>query len=102
MAKANELTEICIPSYYAPWWHSIEAEGHGIRVEVDDPDGEEGKGGMVRILTARQIHDAFNLLAKDDALCCGKDMQQEGYGFGCSEDADMILQQATFGEIVYG
>ena len=102
MAKANELADLSIPAYYAPWWNRIEKSGHGILVRVDDPNHPEGSGVYIeKILSAGDIHDAFDATATK-YLCCEDAMREDGYGFGCVNDADLILQWAVFGEIIYG
>ena len=103
MSTATDLLGLGITRSYTPWWHELDQDGHGIRVTVDDPDHPEGSGvTLTRTLTAAQIHEAFTALAAASKLCCGGEMRREGYGYGCAEDADLILQHATFGEVVYG
>lgn len=102
MATATDLLDLSLTRSFAPWWHELSKDGHGIRVVVDDPEHPEGSGvTLTRTLSAAEIHAAFDVLAPTH-LCCGDEMRREGYGYGCAEDEDLILQQATFGEIVYG
>lgn len=101
MARATELTELGAP-IICHWWQELKAKGHNIYVGVDDPDEEEGSGKVVsKTLTPAQIHTSFAKL-KDSHLCCGETMAEDGYDYGCAFDADVVLQHATFGEIVYG
>lgn len=101
MARATELTELGAP-VICTWWQELEAKSHNVYVEVDDPDEEEGSGKVVsKTLTPAEIHASFAKL-KDSHLCCGETMAEDGYGYGCAFDADVVLQHATFGEIVYG
>lgn len=101
MARATELTELGAPVIHS-WWQELEPKGHSIYVEVDDPDEPEGSGkAIAKTLTPSTIHTSFAEL-KDSLLCCADTMTEDGYGYGCAADADLILQQATFGEIVYG
>lgn len=101
MARATELTELGAPVIHS-WWQELEAKGHSIYVEVDDPDEPEGSGKVVaKTLTPAVIHASFAEL-KDRCLCCGETMDEDGYGYGCAMDADLILQHATFGKFVYG
>lgn len=101
MARATELTELGLPHYTAPWWESVQAKGHGIVVVVDDPNEKEGSGiTLTKTLKPAAIHASFEQL-KDEYLCCGETMADDGYGCGCAWDADLILQHATFGEITY-
>lgn len=102
MARATEILDLYIPSYYAPWWVRLETKKHGIYVMVDDPDYPEGSGKTIsRVLSADEIHNAFQAIA-DSHLCCEDAMKEDGYGMGCANDGDLILQYAVFGKIVYG
>lgn len=98
MARAIELTELGAPIIHS-WWQELEAKGHSIYVEIDDPEEEEGV--IAKTLTPATIHTSFAEL-KDSLLCCAETMTEDGYGYGCAADADLILQHATLGEIVYG
>lgn len=101
MARATELTELGAPVIHS-WWQELEAKGHNIYVEVDDPDEAEGSGKTVaKTLAPATIHASFQAM-KDSYLCCAETMTEDGYGYGCAADADVILQHATFGEIIYG
>lgn len=101
MARATDLLQLSIPRSFAPWWVDIEQRGAGVHVEVDDPAHPEGSGRtLVRDLSAKELHAAFG--AHVDDLCCGELMEVEGYGLGCSNDADLVLQYAVFGKVVYG
>lgn len=101
MARATDLLQLSIPREFAPWWVSIEQRGTGVSVVVDDPDHPEGSGVSIsRELSAKDMHAAFG--AHVDDLCCGELMEAEGYGLGCSNDADLVLQYAVFGRVVYG
>lgn len=101
MARATDLLDLGIPSYYS-WWCSMERNGSGIRVVVDDPEHAEGSGvTLTRELSAGDIHASFAAL-KDSSLCCGEAMAEDGYDYGCANDADLILQHAALGEVTYG
>jgi hypothetical protein len=100
MARATELTELGAP-ITCEWWQELKAKGHSVYVEIDDPDEEEGSGKVIaKTLTPATIHASFAEL-KDSHLCCGETMAEDGYGYGCAWDADLILQHATLGEITY-
>lgn len=98
MARATHLTELGAP-IICHWWQKMEARGNSIYLTVDDPDDPDGT--LVRRLTPAVIHASFAEV-KDRYLCCGETMAEEGYDCGCAMDADLILQHATFGDIVYG
>lgn len=101
MARATHLTELGAP-VIGHWWQEMEVRGNDIYLAVDDPDEGEGAGkALTKTLTPEVIHASFAQL-KDRYLCCGETMAEEGYDCGCAMDADLILQHATFGEIVYG
>lgn len=102
MHRATDIAELGVP--YG-WWQRIEKIGDAILVEVDDPDGDEDDEGCLpavrKILRPAEIHAAFRLWRARGKLCCGDTMAEHGYDHGCADDADLILQQATFGESIY-
>lgn len=100
MSRATDLLNLGALGNYS-WWVDMERAGSGIRVTVDDPDHGEGTGHTItRELSAPELHASFNALAKT-VLCCGEVMKEDGYWAGCANDADMVLQHAALGEIVY-
>lgn len=98
MARATHLIELGAP-IICHWWQIMEARGNNIYLTVDDP--ERSVKALARTLTPAVIHASFAEV-KDRYLCCGETMAEEGYDCGCAMDADIILQYATFGDIVYG
>lgn len=102
MAEVTEFAELGVTSTYFDWWEEVSRWGDSIFVEVDAPEESEGSGEtIVRWLAPASIHESFAAL-KDKYLCCGEAMAEEGYGSGCAQDADLVLQHAMFGRIVYG
>lgn len=102
MARATDITELGLPHHFAPWWDDVQVKDHDIIVAVDDPDEGEGSGiTLTKTLKPAAIHASFAQL-KDTHLCCAETMAEDGYDCGCAGDADLILQHATFGEIIYG
>jgi hypothetical protein len=107
--KFNKLAQIPIPlifidavwevatdtSYLPEWWDEAywNTETQRFVARIDD-----GLGKMVRKkLTKRQLAEAF-LSLENKTHCGGSDIV--GDPDSCS--ADLILQQAVLGEVVYG
>lgn len=102
MANVTELAELGVTSTYFDWWEEVSRWGDSVFIEIDDPDEPEGSGKTIARWPAPVvIHESFAAV-KDKYLCCGEIMAEEGYGSGCAHDADLVLQHATFGRIVYG
>lgn len=102
MADVTELAELGVTSAHFEWWEEVSRWGDSVFVGIDDPEEPEGSGKTIARWPAPvTIHESFAAL-KDKNLCCGDEMAEEGYGCGCATDADLILQHARFGRIVYG
>jgi hypothetical protein len=90
-----------LPSY--SWWHSIEIlegdlETPGVvEIECEDTDDGSGEKTLTKRLTASDLLRAYNAL-DIKTHCDGCHII--GDPDGCS--ADFIMQQACYGEIVFG
>jgi hypothetical protein len=101
MARATDLAELGVTCF--PWWQEVSVTGRSIRVVIDDPDEPEGSGKtLTKTLSPAEIHSSFAAMKDRNLLCCGAVMVEEGYDGGCAGDADLVLQYAAVGDIVYG
>lgn len=85
------------------WWYGAKKTPKGFRFFYDDPSDEEGtfKGNAWR--SNQQILDAAaRFLAEGRGGEDAKDMIAESIGYADAEAADVILQYAVLGELVYG
>lgn len=96
MSRATEILDLGAEGW--AWWHTLEKRGTGAHVVVESPD--DWTKEMTKDLSAKDIHAAFE--AAKPELCCEDAMSEDGYGFGCANDADIVLQFAMFGETIFG
>lgn len=101
----NGLESIC---GFEPWIHEVRVitveQKPILRVTMTDPEKDDGddKITLTRDLTVQQIK-ATQQKALQGAgyMCCSRDIQDQGMAYGCAQDADTILQLATYDEVVY-
>lgn len=99
MARAHDLLDLDAQSY--PWWDELTpAPRGGIRAVEVNPDNPKNPA-QHHTISAGAIHDAFTRLEALGALCCGDNMRH-GYDHGCANDADLIIQRAALGAVIYG
>jgi hypothetical protein len=86
------------------WWHSFEwgedtdwDKPGTITVVGEDPDYDEGTAFITKTFTAKDLVDAFNSM-ESQVHCGGCHLIEDPDD--CS--SDLILQQAMYGEIVFG
>lgn len=89
-------------------WLSVAGEepldGDAVVFTIDDPEEPEGSGKTLRKrVTMQQIADAASWAlgagyGQEDA----KDMMTDSLGYADASMADLILQKAVFGEVIYG
>jgi len=94
--EVDDLIEL-IDFSRSPWFKSIEQGRNWFLVEHDprERDGITDTSEVYR----QQILDAAT--AAQPQLCCSL-TEGEGLGFLCANDADIILQTAIFGRIIFG
>lgn len=98
-----DIGDIFTPHGYNPWYAGKfrEKNEDAFVVIMSDPDRDEEFEHNLRVkVTKEMIVEAFEQV--EDILCCANVMLYEGFGFGCANDADLIYQQAVYGEIIYG
>lgn len=78
-----------------------ESDPASITVRMWDPDQEEGVFKDY-IITAQQIRDAFDTVREQGYLCCEHPIAEDQFGYACANDFDVIVQQACYGEVVFG
>ena len=78
------------------WYHGAVMVENEVQVTLSDPDANDFD-------SAQNIRDAYRK-AKDKgyALCCKNDIESEGFGYGCAQDFDIVIQTACYGELVFG
>lgn len=87
-----------------PWIgrRTLSEDKTSIEARMWDPEGDEGDF-TTYTLTAEQVTQTFTqLLTANKNLCCKVDIITEQLGYGCAADLDFILQQACYGEQVFG
>ena len=90
---AGEVWFVAAETFYLPeWWVKAEVSGGKLRVCVDDGDGKV----IRKTLSQRQLLVAY-LSMENPTHCGGCDVVDDPDS--CS--ADLILQQAVFGKIIY-
>lgn len=100
MSRATDLLDT-YPSIY-PWWVSLKPAHRGhVTAVTTDPD-DDTADQIEHHITAHAVHAAYRELQRLGALCCGETMRTGDYTNACSNDADLILQRAAFGQVVYG
>lgn len=93
---------ISIPTYF-DWWKDFNhnKRKRSLVVVADSKDEEK----TIRIaLTYESIAASISTVAADPKiyLCCKDDMIGDHLGLGCAQDWDIVLQQAVYGEQVFG
>lgn len=98
MARATEILDLGTYS----WVERYSTLGHNVVIVMADPEGDGDVFGpcVEYTLTPAMIHAAFDSHFRK--LCCGAEMRAEGYGGGCANDADIVLQVAAYGKVVFG
>lgn len=85
-----------------PWWVSAVVIGDSWRITHEDPEDE---GAVQTLLTAEQICTAFSECIQNEYVDPGcsdtKEAIGESLGFLDANAADVVLQWAVFGEIIY-
>ncbi len=86
----------------SPWIHSMESNFGMLRMVVDDESETPTESGLKNIVvTPGQIFRAFSRLVElQTTHCSGYPIQDLDNADACT--ADLILQQAIYGEIVWG
>jgi hypothetical protein len=104
----GEVTDLigCISSQYSPWIAEIYEDERRRLVHVNtylDVD-DHSRGEDTTVLEYDDIVAALNrcIALGKDSLCCPDAMFEDGLGSGCSLDADIVLQHAVLGGVVYG
>lgn len=85
-----------------PWWHGAHKTPQGFRFYYDRPEDEEGTFKGNRWVSNQAILDAAARFLAEGRGSAAADMMAESIGYADAEDADVILQYAVLGEIVYG
>ncbi|AYB70196.1 hypothetical protein SEA_ONEIAGILLIAN_86 [Microbacterium phage OneinaGillian] len=86
-----------------PWWHSAHRTPQGYRFRFDHPDHEEGTFKGNRWVSNQQILNAAGrFLAEGRGGDDAREMMSDSIGYADAVAADVILQYAVLGEIVYG
>ena len=85
------------------WWHGAHKTPKGFWFRFDDPSDDEGTFKGNRSVSNQQILDAAaRFLAEGRGGEDAKDKITESIGYADAIDADVILQYAVLGSIVYG
>lgn len=90
---------------YLPWHHGAKRKNSGIVITMTDSELDEDDNEIIKeyTLSAQQLRNAFEAaLKKGYYLCCKEEVVEEGIGFGCAQDFDIIIQTACYGELVFG
>lgn len=84
------------------WYHGAAVVDSEVQVTLSDPDADDFDEVIEYHLSAQNIRDAYRK-AKDKgyALCCKNDIESEGFGYGCAQDFDIVIQTACYGELVF-
>lgn len=89
---------------YCTWWRReryLEGDWNvagAVELEIDDPEGEEGQGGITAILRIDDIAKALSILASTHPHLFADFMDEDMDQFS----SDAVLQIAMLGEVVYG
>ncbi len=86
----------------SPWIHSMRSDSGLVQLVVDDESDKPTESGLKNvILTPSQILRAFSQLVELQAThCSGYPIHDLDNSDACT--ADLILQQAVYGEIIWG
>lgn len=88
---------------YNTWFFGAERDGDHLVITVSDPDADDESTTKEYRVNATGLHNAFTEAKKRGYyLCCKEDITQEGLGFGCAQDLEIIVQTACYGELVFG
>lgn len=82
------------------WHHGAAVVENEVQVTLSDPDADDFDEVVEYHLSAQNIRDAYRK-AKGYALCCKNDIESEGFGYGCAQDFDIVIQTACYGELVF-
>lgn len=85
-----------------PWWHGAHKTPRGFRFFYDRPEDDEGTFTGNRWVSNQQILNAAGRFLAEGRGQDAGDMMSESIGYADASDADVILQYAVLGEIVYG
>jgi hypothetical protein len=91
-----------------PWYHGTElvSEDGSLRLNVSLTDPEDDTNAVVvtygPFSAARMRGSFLALVEQGQPLCCVQDILEEGIGYGCAQDLDLILQHVCYGEIIFG
>lgn len=86
-----------------PWWYGAKQTTQGYRFFYDRPDHDEGTFKGNRWVSNQKILDAAaRFLAEGRGGEDAREMMSESIGYADAAAADVILQYAVLGEIVYG
>lgn len=86
-----------------PWWHGAHKTPQGFRFFYDRPEDDEGTFKGNRWVSNQAILDAASRFIAEGRG--GEDVTDaiaESIGYFDAEAADVILQYAVLGELVYG
>lgn len=85
-----------------PWIIRRHRDGSRIDITMWNPDGDEIGDPKVYSLTGGDIKKAyFSAKSSGAYLCCARDIENEGLGYGCAQDLDVVLQTATYGKVIF-
>lgn len=91
-------------SRYSSWGRIYWVTDGEYRIEYDKEGDSEGSFDWETNFTHAHVVKAFATTVEAGAvgLCCFESMMDDGLNYGCSQDADTVLQMMLFGELVYG
>lgn len=100
----EQITDFVLGMPTYSWFGGISHQDGVLSIDHDDPNGEEGAWALTTKIPDQEFLDALVEAHNrfPHAFCCWEDMTTDELGLGCSDDLDIALQFAVYGDIVFG